>query len=171
MTQLAIAKLGTQANKGRKQTNCRGTALEILDQSTARKTRHQTQDHNKTRQEDRQRRAKQNRNRADETGQSDSQEAKRPKSKTPIREKQFFKQHKGKIRCPHFQYVRCWYQKGDNHSAKNSIILASWSAPVAFRRVAGFGRIFWTAWSAASMSGTCVGEGSPTVRLAYSSAK
>ena len=85
MTQLAIAKLGTQANKGRKQTNCRGTALEILDQSTARKTRHQTQDHNKTRQEDRQRRAKQNRNRADETGQSDSQEAKRPKSKTPKR--------------------------------------------------------------------------------------
>ena len=45
--QLAIAKLGTQANKGRKQTNCRGTALEILDQSTARKTRHQTQDHTK----------------------------------------------------------------------------------------------------------------------------
>ena len=22
-------------------------------------------------------------------------------------------QHKGKMRCPHFQYVRCWYQEGD----------------------------------------------------------
>ena len=51
-------------------------------------------------------------------------------------------------------------RKVTNHSAKNSIILTS-----------SFGRIVWTAWSAASMSGTCVGEGSPTVRLAYSSAK
>ena len=46
-------------------------------------------------------------------------------------------------------------RKVTNHSAKNSIILAS-----------SFGRIFWTVWSADSMSGTCVGGGSPTVRLA-----
>ena len=33
------------------------------------------------------------------------------------------------------------------------------------------GRMFWTAWSAGSISGTCAVVGTPTVRLAYSSAK
>ena len=60
------------------------------------------------------------------------------------------------MRCPHFQYVHCWIKKVTSHSAKNSIILAS-----------SFGRIFWTAWSAVSMSGTCVAEGIPTVRLIF----
>jgi len=46
-------------------------------------------------------------------------------------------------------------RKVTSHSAKNSIILAS-----------SFGRIFWVAWSAASMSGAGDAERAPTVRLA-----
>ena len=65
--------------------------LEILDQSTARKTRHQTQDHNKTRQEDRQRRANQRRKSKNEAGQAESKEAKRQESEAPNREKEAMK--------------------------------------------------------------------------------
>ena len=51
-------------------------------------------------------------------------------------------------------------RKVTSHSERNSMILAS-----------SLGRMFWTAWSAGSISGTCAVVGTPTVRLAYSSAK
>ena len=51
-------------------------------------------------------------------------------------------------------------RKVTSHSERNSIILAS-----------SLGRMFWTAWSAGSISGACAVVGSPTVRLTYSSAK
>ena len=51
-------------------------------------------------------------------------------------------------------------RKVTSHSERNSIILAS-----------SLGRMFWTALSAGSMSGACAVVGTPTVRLAYSSAK
>ena len=51
-------------------------------------------------------------------------------------------------------------RKVTSHSERNSMILVS-----------SLGRMFWTAWSAGSISGTCAVVGTPTVRLAYSSAK
>ena len=51
-------------------------------------------------------------------------------------------------------------RKVTSHSERNSIILAS-----------SLGRMFWTALSAGSISGTCAVVGTPTVRLTYSSAK
>ena len=52
------------------------------------------------------------------------------------------------------------FRKVTSHSKRNSIILAS-----------SLGRMLWTALSADSISGTCAVVGTPTVRLAYSSAK
>ena len=51
-------------------------------------------------------------------------------------------------------------RKVTSHSERNSIILAS-----------RLGRMFWAALNAGSRSGTCAVVGTPTVRLAYSSAK
>ena len=51
-------------------------------------------------------------------------------------------------------------RKVTSHSERNSIILAS-----------SLGRMFWTALSAGSISGTCAVVGTPTLRLTYSSAK
>ena len=51
-------------------------------------------------------------------------------------------------------------RKVTSHSERNSIILAS-----------SLGRMFWVALNAGSRSGTCAGVGTPTVPLAYSSAK
>ena len=78
--------------------------------STARKTRHQTQDHNKTRQEDRQRKAKSKGNRADETGQSDSQETRNRRAKHQKKRSQETKT-KGGESVKH----RLATRKGENH--------------------------------------------------------
>ena len=51
-------------------------------------------------------------------------------------------------------------RKVTSHSERNSIILAS-----------SLGRMFWVALNAGSRSGTCAVVGTPTVPLAYSSAK
>ena len=51
-------------------------------------------------------------------------------------------------------------RKVTSHSERNSIILAS-----------SLGRMFWVALKAGSRSGTCADVGTPTVPLAYSSAK
>ena len=51
-------------------------------------------------------------------------------------------------------------RKVTSHSERNSIILAS-----------RLGRMFWAALKAGSRSDTCAAVGTPTVRLAYSSAK
>ena len=52
------------------------------------------------------------------------------------------------------------YNSVTSHSERNSIILAS-----------SLGRMFWVALNAGSKSGICAVVGTPTVRLAYSSAK
>ena len=51
-------------------------------------------------------------------------------------------------------------RKVTSHSERNSMILAS-----------SLGRMFWVALNAGSRSGTCTVVGTPTVPLAYSSAK
>ena len=51
-------------------------------------------------------------------------------------------------------------RKVTSHAERNSIILAS-----------SLGRMFWVALNAGSRSGTCAVVGTPTVHLAYSSAK
>ena len=60
--------------------------LEILDQSTARKTRHQTQKHKQHKQENRQRRARKTET-ASKAGQVKIPEANRPKCRAPKKEK------------------------------------------------------------------------------------
>ena len=64
------------------------------------------------------------------------------------------------MRCPHFQYVHCWYQEGDEPFSQELYpsCLELWE-DLLDRLERGL------------MSGTCVAEGTPTVRLAYSSAK
>ena len=72
-----------QTNKRKREE---GTMLEILDQSTARKTRHQTQEHKNNKQENRQRRARKT-GTTSRAGQANSPEANRPKCRAPNKEK------------------------------------------------------------------------------------
>ena len=80
---MAIAKPITQTNERKRKE---GTMLEILDQSTARKTRHQTQEHKNNKQENRQRRARRT-GTTSRAGQAKSPEANRPKCRAPNKEK------------------------------------------------------------------------------------
>ena len=72
----------------------------------------------------------------------------------------FFQEHEVEVGA--LVSTKCFasMRKVTSHSERNSIILAS-----------SLGRMFWVALNAGSRSGTCAGVGTPTVPLAYSSAK